>query len=184
MSDTDQAAQHEILLAKVQQTYQSYLDRTVPHFGIRWAVTAILIVLFMLRILWVQGWYIVAYGLGIYLLSLFIAFLTPKFDPSLEQALADEDTENGQALPTSANQEFKPFIRRLPEFKFWHSATRATALSLVASIIPIFDVPVFWPILLIYFLLLSFFTMRRQIQHMVKYKYVPFDLGKAKFSSQ
>ena len=98
--------------------------------------------------------------------------------------MADEDTENGEAqLPTSSNQEFKPFIRRLPEFKFWHSATRATVMSLVASFIPIFDIPVFWPILLVYFCLLTFFTMRRQIQHMVKYKYVPFDLGKAKFSS-
>ena len=26
---------------------------------------------------------------------------------------------DGPSLPTSVNQEFKPFIRRLPEFKFW-----------------------------------------------------------------
>ena len=30
-----------------------------------------------------QGWYIVTYALGIYLLNLFIAFLTPKMDPAL-----------------------------------------------------------------------------------------------------
>ena len=30
-----------------------------------------------------QGWYIVTYALGIYLLNLFIAFLTPKTDPAL-----------------------------------------------------------------------------------------------------
>ena len=30
-----------------------------------------------------QGWYIVTYALGIYLLNLFIAFLTPKIDPAL-----------------------------------------------------------------------------------------------------
>ena len=30
-----------------------------------------------------QGWYIVTYALGIYLLNLFIGFLTPKIDPTL-----------------------------------------------------------------------------------------------------
>jgi len=29
-----------------------------------------------------QGWYIITYALGIYLLNLFIAFLTPKIDPA------------------------------------------------------------------------------------------------------
>lgn len=31
-----------------------------------------------------QGWYIVTYGLGIYHLNLFIAFLTPKLDPAMD----------------------------------------------------------------------------------------------------
>ena len=58
--------------------------------------------------------------------------------------------------------------------------------------------PVYWPILLVYFFVLFALTMRRQIQyvihtsqriirntnkarrhrHMIKYKYVPFDLGR------
>jgi hypothetical protein len=43
---------------------------------------------------------------------------------------------------------------------------------------PVFDVPVFWPILLMYFLVLFFVTMKRQIKHMIKYRYVPFSFGK------
>lgn len=31
-----------------------------------------------------QGWYIVTYALGIYILNLLIAFLSPKIDPALE----------------------------------------------------------------------------------------------------
>jgi len=27
-------------------------------------------------------------------------------------------------LPTAETDEFKPFVRKLPEFKFWHSVTR------------------------------------------------------------
>jgi hypothetical protein len=41
-----------------------------------------------------------------------------------------------------------------------------------------FDVPVFWPILLFYWVVLFTLTMRRQIAHMIKYKYVPFSFGK------
>ena len=40
------------------------------------------------------------------------------------------------------------------------------------------DVPVFWPILLCYWIVLFILTMKRQIMHMIKYKYVPFSTGK------
>ena len=34
-----------------------------------------------------QGWYIVTYALGIYHLNLFIAFLSPRIDPALEEVI-------------------------------------------------------------------------------------------------
>lgn len=43
---------------------------------------------------------------------------------------------------------------------------------------PMFDVPVFWPILLFYWIAFFTVSMRRQIAHMMKYKYVPFTFGK------
>lgn len=97
----------------------------------------------------------VAYSLGIYLLNLFLAFLSPKFDPSLEQ---DENMENGGDLPTKADQEFRPFVRRLPEFKFWFSATRAVAIGFFCTWFSVFDVPVFWPVLVMYWLILFVLT--------------------------
>lgn len=113
-----------------------------------------------MRILVVQGWYIVAYCLGIYLLNLFLAFLQPKFDPSLDST-EDEGLEGGQSsLPTKADEEFRPFIRRLPEFKFWHSATRAIAISLFCSFFEIFNLPVFWPVLVMYWLILFSLTSK------------------------
>jgi hypothetical protein len=100
----------------------------------------------------------VAYSLGIYLLNLFLAFLQPKFDPSNEAI--DNDMEDGAAggLPTKQDEEFRPFIRRLPEFKFWHSATRAIAIGFVCSWFSIFNVPVFWPVLVVYWLILFTLT--------------------------
>ena len=77
---------------------------------------------------------------------------------------------------------YRPFARRLPEFKFWHSCSRAVLTALVMTFFSIFDVPVFWPILLLYFIILFVITMKRQIRHMIKYKYVPFSFGKTTYS--
>ncbi|OLY85538.1 Protein RER1 [Smittium mucronatum] len=170
--------------------YQATLDRLVPYTVTRWIMTTILLILFMLRIIFVQGWYIIAYALGIYLLNMFLAFLSPKFDPEfnelMDQETGNEDDSNGPGLlPTKKDDEFRPFIRRLPEFKFWQSATYAILISMFCSFFTTFDIPVFWPILLFYWFLLFFLTMRRQISHMIKYKYVPFsNWGKKRYSSK
>lgn len=96
----------------------------------------------------------VVYYLGIYLLNLFIAFLQPQFDPSNE--VADDQMEGGTAgnLPTTRDEEFRPFIRLLPEFKFWYKGTRALVIAHICTWMPIFDVPVYWPILFFYWLIL------------------------------
>jgi hypothetical protein len=63
---------------------------------------------------------------AIYLLNLLLAFLQPKFDPSLqEDLLADEIEEGGDdshrsPLPSQRDDEFRPFVRRLPEWQFWY----------------------------------------------------------------
>ncbi len=100
----------------------------------------------------------VAYALGIYLLNLFLAFLQPKFDPS-NDAL-DNDMEDGTAgsLPTKRDEEFRPFIRRLPEFKFWHSATRAVVIAFMCSWFEVFNIPVFWPVMVMYWMILFVLT--------------------------
>lgn len=60
------------------------LDKWTPHAKARWFAAFSLIALFIIRIITTQGWYIVTYALGIYHLNLFIAFLTPKIDPSMD----------------------------------------------------------------------------------------------------
>lgn len=59
-----------------------------------------------------------------------------------------------------------------------YSAAKSFFFGMIATFFPVFDVPVFWPILLLYFFVLFFITMKRQIKHMIKHKYIPFDLGK------
>ena len=77
----------------------------------------------------------------------------------------------------------RPFARKLPEFKFWHSCIKSVWIAFLMTFFTVFDVPVFWPILLIYFLILFVSQMRRQIRHMIKHRYVPFSWGKTKYKA-
>ncbi|XP_062234161.1 protein RER1A-like [Phragmites australis] len=164
--------------AEASRAFQHYLDRAAPHAAGRWAGTLVAAAVYALRVYYVQGFYVVAYGLGIYLLNLLIGFLSPMVDPELEALDA------GPALPTRGSDEFKPFIRRLPEFKFWYAVTKAFCIAFVMTFFSVFDVPVFWPILLCYWIVLFALTMKRQIVHMIKYKYVPFNIGKQKYGGK
>ncbi|KAK6946271.1 Retrieval of early ER protein Rer1 [Dillenia turbinata] len=161
--------------ANAGRIYQYYLDKTTPHPPFRWVGTAAIALLYALRVYYVQGFYVIAYGLGIYLLNLLIGFLSPLVDPELEGS-------DGSLLPTKESDEFKPFIRRLPEFKY--SITKAICIAFVMTFFSVFDVPVFWPILLMYWFVLFFLTMKRQIMHMIKYKYIPFSFGKQKYGGR
>lgn len=169
-------------IATLKLKYRLLLDQATPMTVQRWAAVYVLIGLFMLRIVFAEGWYIICYTWAIFMLNLFLKFLTPKFDPSLEEDMRTESIEEGMQNMGEQDEEFRPFIRRLPEFQFWEKASWATVGALVASFIPILDIPVFWPILLVYFIVLFFLTMRRQIQHMVKFHYIPWDLGKMKYT--
>lgn len=154
-----------------QRAFQYWLDKSTIHILPRWSIFGCLILIFSLRVYVLQGWFIVAYGLGIFLLNNFIAFLTPLDDPN-----------DGPTLPTkeSEGKEFRPFARRLPEFKFWYACSKGTLTAIGMTFFSVFDIPVFWPILLLYFGVLFFMTMKRQIMHMYKHKYVPLSFGKAK----
>uniref|UniRef100_A0A5B7AK37 Protein RER1 n=1 Tax=Davidia involucrata TaxID=16924 RepID=A0A5B7AK37_DAVIN len=162
---------------EASKLFQFYLDKTTPHAVYRWVGTAVLASIYALRVYYVQGFYIVSYGLGIYILNLLIGFLSPLVDPELEPS-------DGPLLPTKGSDEFKPFIRRLPEFKFWYSITKAFCIAFVMTFFSVFDVPVFWPILLCYWIVLFVLTMKRQILHMIKYKYVPFNIGKQRYNGK
>uniref|UniRef100_A0A0K2U1D3 Protein RER1 n=1 Tax=Lepeophtheirus salmonis TaxID=72036 RepID=A0A0K2U1D3_LEPSM len=162
---------------RISNTYQIYLDRFTPKIISRWVFSVILIISYFVRIFIKQGWFLITYALAIYYLSLLLAFLTPKINPILEE---DDDDEG--KLPTKQNEEFRPFIRKLPEFKVWYYATKGTIVAFFCTFFNTLNIPVFWPILFVYFLVLFFTTMKNQIIHMIHYKYIPFTYGKPRFS--
>ncbi|MGH0167755.1 UNVERIFIED_CONTAM: hypothetical protein FKN15_066208 [Acipenser sinensis] len=62
-----------------------------------------------------------------------------------------------------------------------YSATKAVLVAMVMTFFEMFNIPVFWPILVLYFIMLTCMTMKRQIRHMIKYRYVPFSHGKTRY---
>ena len=75
-------------------------------------------------------------------------------------------------------------MRKLPEFFFWKGCCSAVLLSMTATFFSVFDLPVYWPILVMYFAVLFGVTCQKQIGHMLRHGYVPFNLGKKHYSMQ
>jgi hypothetical protein len=171
MPSAEESSRAAQLQAQLERKFQTYLDKSVPHVSQRWSAFACVALVYLVRAYFLKGYYIVTYGLGIYNLNLLIGFMTPQMDM----------TEDGPSLPTSGNEEFKPFVRRLPEFKFWYRSAKSVCVAFCMTFCPAFDLPVFWPILLMYFIMLLFMTMKQQVKHMLKYKYVPFSWGKKQY---
>ena len=58
--------------------WQYLLDKSSPHVLNRWLVFSGVFALYILRAYFANGWFIVTYGLGIYLLNQLIGFLSPQ----------------------------------------------------------------------------------------------------------
>lgn len=114
--DSDLASPVRKVLASVSRRYQHILDRSTPFVRQRWLGLGCLALVYLLRVWLVEGFYIVTYALGIYSLGQLVAFLSPMVDPEIQE-LVDGSSPS---LPTRSTDEFRPFVRRLPEFKFWY----------------------------------------------------------------
>ncbi|KAL7245283.1 hypothetical protein ACSBR2_000574 [Camellia fascicularis] len=108
----------------VSRRYQHLLDKSTPLVYHRWIGFFLVALIYSIRVFLLQGYYIITYGLGIYILQLFILFLSPQVDPEIQ------DLSDGPSLPTRGSDEFRPFVRRLPEFKFWFVLSLSLSLSL------------------------------------------------------
>merc|ERR1711871_1685704 len=154
-------------VAPLTQKYQQLLDKCTPHTAYRWYFVAFIALVYVVRVWLLSGFFVVSYGLGIYILNLLIPFISPQDEDSL--------------LPTAKDDEHRPFMRKMSEFKFWHGCTKALVIAIFMTFFRFFDVPVFWPILLLYFLMLFGMTMKKQISHMIQHNYRPWTTNKETF---
>ena len=66
------------IFATVSSRTQYVLDKISPNYGMRWAFFAFVFIQYLIRVYLISGWYIVSYGLGIYLLNQLIGFISPQ----------------------------------------------------------------------------------------------------------
>jgi len=79
-------------------------------------------------------------------------------------------------------EEFRPFERKVKEFEFWQTCFWTFTIGFLLTFNKGVDIPVYWPLLLFYFLFIFYITMRKQINHMIKYNYLPWNYGKVKYA--
>ncbi|KAF9764681.1 Protein RER1 [Nosema granulosis] len=158
---------------------QIFLDKLAPKTFYRWMFTAVIFIAFILRIIMKNAFYLITYCVGIYLIHSTIMFLTPKgndiADPfeSYEQNKDDDDYE-----PELIDNQFKPIVRNMPEFDYWKFTTKVLGGALLGTFFDFLDIPVYTPILVIYFFVMLFLTIKCLYEHMKKYNYNPFTSSK------
>ncbi len=86
----------------------------------------------------------------------------------------DPETD-GPLLPTTSAEEFRPFSRKVPEFQFWYGTIKAVFIATFMTMLPFFNIPVFWPVLVLYFFALLGVTLKDRVAHMLKHRYVPWN---------
>ena len=164
-------------LEKIGLYFNTINDKIIIYRKSRWLAVAILSIIYFIRVFYKKGYYALTYCIGIHFLNSFIGFISPLDDPE------DELGEDNSYLPQRSNEEFRPFQRKIREFSFWNLMFWTFVVSIFFTFFECFDIPVFWPLLLVYFLLIFFIIMKRQIKHMIKYNYLPWDTGKKNYGS-
>lgn len=55
------------------------------------------------------------------------------------------------------------------EMEFWKSLFGATLLALFLSMFDSMDIEIYWPLLVVYFIMMTIFLFRAKLAHMIKY---------------
>ena len=162
---------------KMKIYFNSIRDKIIVYKAARWSIIAVFFIIYLIRILYLKGYYALTYCIGIHFLNSFIGFISPLEDPE------DEDLDNDLShLPQKNNEEFRPFQRKVKEYAFWRIMFWTFIIALPMTFFEVFNIPVFWPLLLVYFILIFVLIMKKQIKHMIKYHYLPWDTGKKTYT--
>lgn len=73
--------------AKFSGRWQHILDKLIPHMIGRWIVFTLSLYAYVIRVYFLNGWFIVTYGLGIYLLNQLLGFISPQVSFALHETI-------------------------------------------------------------------------------------------------
>lgn len=75
----------------ITRKYQYLLDKSSPHILYRWIFFVVIFGIYFTRVYLLNGWFIVTYALGIYLLNQLIGFLSPQVNKYQSPSVTDEE---------------------------------------------------------------------------------------------
>ena len=132
--------------SKFLTKFEKWFNSWFPYSVFLYLLTFNLVILFWYRIISQQAWFILAYALAIYHLTLIIRFLTPKNQ--------DCHDLNNDSVNLSE-------LRALSLSKLWFLSTLSTSIALIGTLFDSLDIPVFGPVLIVYFVILLAISCRR-----------------------
>jgi hypothetical protein len=98
-AEDERSAGSENFIETTHKKWQYVMDKLSPQIALRWGIFSGVFFIYFLRVYLVNGWYIVTYALGIYLLNQLIGFLSPQFDP--------EESDGDMDLPMREKEEYR-----------------------------------------------------------------------------
>lgn len=177
--ENNSSSKAKIQLAIIFKVFTNSLNKTILYKRQRWLFFYFALVVFLLRMLLLQGYYAIAYLLAFTYLQNLILYLTPQEIPTIDEEGEEDVFDIPNSLSLSQNSEdSKPIIRKLSEFHLWKKLTLFTLIAVLSTFFEFLDLPVFWPLLLFYFVFASLNVGVRQYKHMKKYGYTLKDFFK------
>lgn len=162
----------EKLLDQIWKIYVRKIDKYIFFIKSRWIFTLFAFSFYIYRIITFGGFYFISYAMGLFLLQLTVQFFQPLGFPSIDDDFMDGDVYGDLPIGgQGGNEESKPLIRSVSEFKFWQNVTICICIAIFCSFFRIFDLPVYWPFLLFFFLVLMVRTAKKMLQHMNRFNY-------------
>lgn len=164
---------------RLKELEQILMDKLSPCLKLRWAITGIIVAIYIIRIAIVRKYAVITYFSGIYLLHNFILFATPN-DDSIPDPFSDNYT--GEITHPTIDNDFKPYVRKLPEYSFWLFSTGFICTAFFLTLFDFTDIPVFTPLLIFYFIFIFLITGVKMYYNSRLFKYNIFSAKKQGFS--
>ena len=164
----------EKLFDQIWKIYLRKIDKYIFYIKTRWTLSFLGLCFYIYRISILGGFHVISYIMGLYILHLGVQFFQPLGLPSIDDDIIDNEVY--EDLPISGqtpsnNDDFKPLIRSVSEFKFWQNVSFCVGIAIVCTYFKMLDLPVFWPFLLVYFIVLLLLTVRKMLLHMNHFNY-------------
>ncbi|KAL3636156.1 hypothetical protein CASFOL_020703 [Castilleja foliolosa] len=166
---------------EIKNRLQYYKDKLKGQFRHRWISTFVLACFYAIRV-YLYGYYVVTFFLGILLSCFTILLLTSIILPDHPDPDPPVSSDAQPIMPIKEFDELRPFVPYLHEFTFWCIVNMLFCVASSTTFIPMLNLDVYpyGYTLFVFWILITLILVLDQLDNMKKYKYIPFYYGDKK----